>query len=101
MAIDKSIRWENIDLKSAGLTKPQLQEVVSVLKSRLAIAEAVVQPRVRQAIKRANALINAPKPRKQKMKLGELPSDNEPVGRYSGGMGAATFFSGGAPGSRR
>ena len=101
MAIDKSVRWENIDLRIAGLSKPELQEVVSVLRSRLVVVEAVAQPRIRQAIKRANVLINTPKPRKQKMKVGNLPSDNEPVGRYGGGMGAATFFSGGAPGSRR
>ncbi|MGX1260000.1 hypothetical protein [Sinorhizobium fredii] len=101
MTVSKAVRWENIDLESAALTRQELQQVVSILKERLSNESPISHGRLKKAIKRANALINAPKPRKEKTRPEDLPSDHRPTGRYNGGMGSATFMSGGAPGSRR
>lgn len=101
MTVSKAVRWENIDLRSAALTREELQLIVSILKERLKNESSISHGRLRKAIKRANSLISAPKPKKEKVKLEDIPSDGRPTGRYSGGMGSATFMSGGAPGSRR
>lgn len=101
MTVSKAVRWENIDLKSAALTRQELQLIVSILKDRLKTESPISHGRLKKAIKRANSLINAPKPRKEKTKPEDIPSDDTPTGRYNGGMGSATFMRGGSPGSRR
>lgn len=101
MGIDKAVRWENVDLAKAGLSKGDLNEVRAVLQERRRSSNAFEAPRLTQAIRRINLLLNAPKPKKPKMKLGGLPPENGWVGRYGGGMGAASFVRGGSPGSKR
>lgn len=101
MGIDKAVRWENVDLAKAGLSKGDLNEMRAVLQERQRSANAFEAPRLKQAIRRINLLLNAPKPKKPKMKLGGLPTESGSIGRFSGGMGTASFVRGGSPGSKR
>jgi CRISPR/Cas system CSM-associated protein Csm2 small subunit len=97
----KAIRWENIDLKAANLTKEQLRLIVVELKQRLEKEDPLASSRLKKAIKRANSLLNAPKERKKKEAGSHFYSTVDDVGRFGGGRGSATFVSGGAPGSKR
>jgi hypothetical protein len=100
--VEKSVRWENVDLRTAGLSKGELLEIRDHLIERLAHESALSAPRLKKAIKAANSLLNAPKPKKQKNDdAGGHYFGEPPVGRYNGGFGQVAFVRGGAPGSKR
>lgn len=96
--IDRSVRWENVNLRAAALSKPDLAAVKELLEQR-AKREPLSAARIRKAIKRVNSLLNAGIPKIPRRKTGG--GSELGVGRYGGGSGAASFVQGGAPGGRR
>ncbi|CCE97564.1 hypothetical protein SFHH103_03072 [Sinorhizobium fredii HH103] len=96
-----SIRWENVDLKAAGLSRKELAKVVAELKARLDREGPLRAAQLKKAIKQANSLLNAKRERNGGIKIKVAYNSDEPIGRFGGGQGATTFVPGGAPNSKR
>lgn len=99
--VDKAKRWENVDLKAAALSKAELRQIKILLERRMASESSLSLPRLKAAVKRINALLNAPKPKAIKIHVEGNFVGAAPTGRFGGGSGQASFVSGGTPGSKK
>jgi hypothetical protein len=98
--MDKSVRWENIDLRQSNLSMAEIAEVRDHLVAMLETASTLHRPRIKKAIKAANSILHAPRLKNGRVKIGEGANDRI-IGRYNGGAGASSFVQGGKPGSKR
>ncbi|MCA1403674.1 hypothetical protein I6F26_03525 [Ensifer sp. IC3342] len=98
-----SVRWENVDLKSQGLSRSELRDVVAQLKKRQQTeSDPMSLVRIAKAIKTANKMINARRERTKGPPITvSYSSDPESPTRFSGGQGRAAFYAGGLPGRKR